>query len=304
MATRQYSLFQRDGKRWVRVPGTAAYPKATAVRIFQDRLINSAFGPNPMSLRPVPEPAALVPASHRLCPSCENHHHNCEGGDCNCGCRIHQATKVAVLLLIGMLSVACGSNPIAPTAFAAAAPSALHTVVSCPDNERVGLGVDTHEGRVTLHITPVPGIGRYQVRIVGPATRSDVTSGSGMQDGNLLYGVSGLPAGNYTAYVSTLNDCDREGPSSSVEFSFAGDIVDEPTPAPTPSPEPGPTAHFYRTDDQEGLDTHLRRNHACDAWPAFGYYYETYAGLTNVCVSKMRIDLPRWTYLGELPYGG
>jgi hypothetical protein len=214
--------------------------------------------------------------------------------------------KVVALLLAAMLSVACGSIPTAPTSLAAAAPSVLHTVsdISCPDNERVSLGVDTHEGRVTLHITPVAGISRYQVRIVGPATRSDVTSGSGVQDGNLLYGVSRLPAGNYIAYVSTLNDCGREGPSSSVEFSFAGDIVDEPTP-PTPTPEPEvPTAHFYRTDDQEGLDTHLRRNHACDAWPAFGFYYETYAGLTNVCVTPMRVDLPRWTYLGELPYGG
>jgi hypothetical protein len=97
-----YSLFKRTrtatGRaRWERVPGAAAYPKSVAIRVFQDRLINSAFGPEPMELRPVKdEPSAMTPANHVLCMPCQQHNHTqCRvrtaDGDCACGCRIHQS---------------------------------------------------------------------------------------------------------------------------------------------------------------------------------------------------------------------
>ena len=83
-----YSLFQRMNGKWVRVAGAAAYPKQTAVRLFQDRLINSAFSDRPMSLRPVKEEAKPLAPAQVLCTSCDSHLHNaCLRGDCACACR-------------------------------------------------------------------------------------------------------------------------------------------------------------------------------------------------------------------------
>jgi hypothetical protein len=212
---------------------------------------------------------------------------------------------VALLFVIG-----CGTSPVSPTTVGGSSHLSARTVVSCPDSTRPTLDVGTHEGRVTVLIRPVPGISRYQVQIMRAALgdsyelkRTDVTSGEGMQDGFLLYGVSGLPAGKYHAVVRTLNDCGGLGPADQVEFSFAGDIEDDEAVVPpviVVPPVVVPLAHFYRTDDQEGLDTHTRRGHHCDALG--GVYYERYGDLTNACVGKSKMGLTRWTYLGELPY--
>jgi hypothetical protein len=89
MAARLYSLFRKDGRNWVREQGAGAYQRSTAVRIFQSRLIDSAFSPAPLSLRPVKSqtPTALE-ASELLCKRCEAHLHNaCLGGTCACICR-------------------------------------------------------------------------------------------------------------------------------------------------------------------------------------------------------------------------
>jgi len=56
---RLYTLYQRQHgtRKWTRVHETIAYPKDTAVRVFQNRLISSALGATPgisLELRPVP----------------------------------------------------------------------------------------------------------------------------------------------------------------------------------------------------------------------------------------------------------
>lgn len=57
MANRQlYSLWRRrrGTTRWERVEGCAPYTKEVAIRVFQDRLIRSAFDPDlEFGLRPV-----------------------------------------------------------------------------------------------------------------------------------------------------------------------------------------------------------------------------------------------------------
>ena len=65
-----YGLFtkirQPNGRsKYSRVDGTGAYPKATAVRIFQDRLMYSAtFSSEPLELRPIKNAKpSKVPAS-------------------------------------------------------------------------------------------------------------------------------------------------------------------------------------------------------------------------------------------------
>jgi hypothetical protein len=95
MSPRNYGLFSKttvNGKtRWMRVPGTAAYPRKAAVRIFQDRLINSAFSGSPLSLRPVLSEAkpSEIPAEHVLCSQCEAHLHDaCLGKPCSCACKL------------------------------------------------------------------------------------------------------------------------------------------------------------------------------------------------------------------------
>lgn len=89
MTSRNYSLFQRDGKRWTRVSGAGAYSKATAVRVFQDRLLRGYFSSGPeLMLRPVKDEADRTPANQVLCGPCAAHLHNCSGGDCSCGCRM------------------------------------------------------------------------------------------------------------------------------------------------------------------------------------------------------------------------
>ena len=47
---RQYGLYRRDGRRWRQVEGTGSYPKPTAVRVFQDRLLSEPG----LMLRPIP----------------------------------------------------------------------------------------------------------------------------------------------------------------------------------------------------------------------------------------------------------
>jgi len=94
MAARLYSLFRKDGKRWVRVQGAGAYHRATAVRVFQNQLINSAFTDQPCSIRPIPaekqKVPSVLPAQHVLCGPCLRHAHSgCERGDCACGCRMY-----------------------------------------------------------------------------------------------------------------------------------------------------------------------------------------------------------------------
>ena len=89
MTQRLYSLFRREGKRWVRVEGAGAYSRPLAVRLFQSQLINSAFSSNPLSVRPVKSQTPTpTPASERLCSNCESHLHTaCAGGTCSCICR-------------------------------------------------------------------------------------------------------------------------------------------------------------------------------------------------------------------------
>jgi hypothetical protein len=93
MATRMYSLFRKVDGRWQRVPNAGAFPKATAIRVFQDRLIGSAFSGSPCELRPVNETPSRTPAAHNLCSPCLSHVHSecrkvADGGPCACGCRL------------------------------------------------------------------------------------------------------------------------------------------------------------------------------------------------------------------------
>lgn len=87
-----YGLFKpttlpNGRKRYVRVEGTDAYQRATAVRVFQDRLIWEG-----LCLRPVAEAPASTPPAHveaGQCRRCFDHlHTTCLGGDCNCACRM------------------------------------------------------------------------------------------------------------------------------------------------------------------------------------------------------------------------
>lgn len=60
MGKRAYSLYQRDGKRWVRV-SKGAYVKESAIRVFQDTLLMSCFNGWPeLQLRPVKGPDEIV----------------------------------------------------------------------------------------------------------------------------------------------------------------------------------------------------------------------------------------------------
>lgn len=86
-----YGLFQKINGKWVLVAGTAAYPLQAARRIFQDRLINSSFSGNPLSLRPVKESPKPVPVGHRLCAPCTTHDHpHCTTVDCDCACSLYR----------------------------------------------------------------------------------------------------------------------------------------------------------------------------------------------------------------------
>ena len=78
-----YSLFKKEDRRWVRV-ADAAYPRATAVRVFQDRLL-AGHG----SLRPIKGgTASPTPADHLLCAACVAHlHADCTLIGCNCFCK-------------------------------------------------------------------------------------------------------------------------------------------------------------------------------------------------------------------------
>ena len=78
-----YSLFKKENGRWVQV-ANKAYPKGTAVRVFQDRLL-AGHG----SLRPVKGgTASPTPASHLLCVACAAHlHGDCALVGCNCFCK-------------------------------------------------------------------------------------------------------------------------------------------------------------------------------------------------------------------------
>ena len=57
MKTRNYGLFHkvvaRGRARWVRLFPHRAYPKATAVRVFQGRLLDLSFRGKVPALRPV-----------------------------------------------------------------------------------------------------------------------------------------------------------------------------------------------------------------------------------------------------------
>lgn len=92
MAQQLYSLFRQipgPRPRYERVAGAGAYPRAAAVRIFQDRLINSAFSSEPLSLRPVKAEPSKLPASENVCGPCAAHiHTRCAGDWCNCNCRM------------------------------------------------------------------------------------------------------------------------------------------------------------------------------------------------------------------------
>jgi hypothetical protein len=88
MTTRLYSLFRKEGKRWVQVD-PRAYAKPTAIRIFQNQLLDGSLSGNPLELRPVPtSKPSVIPPSQILCESCSNNTHNCTKGSCACGCRI------------------------------------------------------------------------------------------------------------------------------------------------------------------------------------------------------------------------
>ena len=94
---RLYSLYRKVSeapKRYERIPGAGAYPKANAIRIFQNQLLDGAFSGRPVELRPVPEDkvhrtvASSLPVSERMCIQCVAHlHTQCYGGECQCNCR-------------------------------------------------------------------------------------------------------------------------------------------------------------------------------------------------------------------------
>jgi hypothetical protein len=53
MAARMYSLYQKQGTRWVRV-NSASFKKDTAIRVFQNALLASCFnGWQECRLRPI-----------------------------------------------------------------------------------------------------------------------------------------------------------------------------------------------------------------------------------------------------------
>lgn len=66
---RLYGLYERQGRRWVRVPNTGAYRKRTAVAVFQSMLLAAAlceFAPE-RSLRPVPRVCGLCGGEAKKC---------------------------------------------------------------------------------------------------------------------------------------------------------------------------------------------------------------------------------------------
>lgn len=51
---RKYSLFHKEGKRWVR-QSPLAFSKETAIRVFQDALLAGSMSGKTVALRPVKE---------------------------------------------------------------------------------------------------------------------------------------------------------------------------------------------------------------------------------------------------------
>jgi hypothetical protein len=213
------------------------------------------------------------------------------------------------LLLLIPFIVACGSSPVSPTTTHGASPSGLlHTTgeVSCPDSASPVLTADTNQGRATLHWTVVPGITSYPLEIERRAlgdshelVRRDVTTGEGMQDGQLLYGTS-LPAGIYRARIRTLNACGVAGPWSpySEDFSFGGGSDDSgPEASPeTPGPVTPPVGPWHIWVSHFGNKT--QRAHACNS--VGGIYDPWYLDIENpVCLVTSTVAPPgAWAYLG------
>ena len=59
MATRLYGLFEKQDGKWVRLFPSHAYPKQTAVKLFQTALINGFFDGKVRELRPISEAQRL-----------------------------------------------------------------------------------------------------------------------------------------------------------------------------------------------------------------------------------------------------
>jgi hypothetical protein len=55
MAMRKYGLFHKVGKRWIRLYPRLAFGKATAIRVFQNRLLDLTFRGKTPALRPIKE---------------------------------------------------------------------------------------------------------------------------------------------------------------------------------------------------------------------------------------------------------
>lgn len=51
---RLYSLYRKEGAKWVRI-SERAYPKQTAIRVYQDRLLAGFFSGEHVELRPIPK---------------------------------------------------------------------------------------------------------------------------------------------------------------------------------------------------------------------------------------------------------
>lgn len=95
MPTRLWSLFRivttPTGRRtYTRVAYAGAYPRATAVRVFQSTLL---VGGGAFMLRPTTQVKTdPTPPAHVLCEACSRHTHDtCTGGACACGCRLVRA---------------------------------------------------------------------------------------------------------------------------------------------------------------------------------------------------------------------
>lgn len=55
MSKRMYGLFERQEGKWVRLFPEHAYPKESAVRLFQTQLLNGFFEGKVRELRPLPK---------------------------------------------------------------------------------------------------------------------------------------------------------------------------------------------------------------------------------------------------------
>jgi len=92
MAAILYSLFEKIANRKYQQISNLAYPKQTAIRVFQNQLINGVFQGKHISLRPIKAVKENV-NPQPLCDNCAKHLHteHTENSVCECNCLLFKS---------------------------------------------------------------------------------------------------------------------------------------------------------------------------------------------------------------------